>query len=65
MTNQDILNMFGNNPNTYSFTGTPEELQQLQHSTSNSYGYNIFQGVVYFCAEKPVNDARATIIIGE
>jgi hypothetical protein len=65
MTNQDILNMFGNNTNTYTFSGTVQELQELQESTNNSYGFNIFQGTIYFWAEKPVTDSRAIIITGE
>lgn len=65
MINQEIFIMFGENPNTYSFTGTPQELQELQESTGNSYGYNIVQGTIYFWAEKPVNDPRAIIITGE
>lgn len=61
MTNEQLIAHFG--PRTiYRFDGTVDELEQLQTSTENSYGYVISQELIYFVAENPVTDSRATVV---
>ena len=64
MTNQEIINYFGNRT-VYKYTGSLEELQQLQESTNNSYNYIIVSEVIYFVATDPVTDSKAQAITGE
>lgn len=59
MTTTEILNYFAGNT-VYSFSGTAQELQQLQITTNNSYNYIKVDNIIYFVAEHEVTDLRAT-----
>lgn len=61
MTNEQLIAHFGNRT-IYRFDGTADELNQLQTSTLNSYGYVIFNEIIYFVAENPVTDSRVTVV---
>jgi hypothetical protein len=45
----------------YVWDGTPDELQQRQQEALNSYNTLRTGDVLYFSAQKPVDDARATV----
>lgn len=61
MTHQQLIAHFGDRT-IYRFDGAMEELNQLQTSTLNSYGYVISAEVIYFVAENPVTDSRAAAV---
>lgn len=63
MTNQEILNYFGNKT-VYKYSGTVSELQQLQETTNNSYNYIVVLETIYFVANDPVTDPEAQIVTG-
>lgn len=64
MTNEEILNYFSN-LTVYVFTGTLQELKELQESENNSYNYLIVKDTIYFTAEKSINNKNIVIFTGE
>lgn len=64
MTNQEILNYFGNS-NVYVFSGTLEELKQIQEADKNSYNYLVVSEVIYFTSANPVSNNKSAIFTGE
>lgn len=64
MTNEEILKYFATDL-VYKFTGTVEELKELQQTTNNSYNYLIVADVIYVRAEKPIVSSKAAILTGE
>lgn len=65
MTNNEILDYYNNVPNVYKFDGTLADLDNLQQSTSNGYNYIKVRDSIYFAAQNPVSDTRATLITKE
>lgn len=64
MTNQEILNYFGNST-VYVFSGTLQELKQIQEADNNSYNYLAVGEVIYFTAAQPVTNNKSAIFTGE
>lgn len=64
MTKEQVLSYFGNTT-VYLYSGSLNELQQLQEATGNSYNYIIVSGIIYFAAINPVIDSKAQIVTGE
>jgi len=61
MNTQEIKDYFGDRV-IYTFSGSLDELADLQSKTTNSYNYIIVAGQIYFVAEKSVDDARASVL---
>lgn len=64
MTKQEILNYFGNST-VYIFSGTLQELKQIQEADNNSYNYLVVAEIIYFTAANPVSNNKSAIFTGE
>lgn len=65
MTNNEILDHYGDAPNVYSFSGTLNELSELMESTQNSYNYIKVREAIYFASNNPVISSKAAPITRE
>lgn len=61
MTLEQLTKHFGDQV-IYRFDGTVDALTQMQHDEGSSFNYVISQDVIYFVADKPVTDSRATAV---
>lgn len=65
MTNNEILEYYGNAPNVYVFDGTLDELSELMESNQNSYNYVKVRDTIYFVSNNPVANPKAALITKE